>query len=204
MRGRVRNRRVQDFREGTLLSNVILIREATIADIDTVAHHRVAMFSDMNSVTPDAAGSLKLATQTFLRDAIPRREYRGWLASFATQPSRIVAGAGLQLRRVLPFPRRWPDGHGDVAHGREAIVLNVYTEPAFRRQGLARRLMHEVLSWARAEGLESLVLHAAPDGCVLYERVGFAPTNEMRYMGDLAQWTAPTPGPDRVNSREHE
>ena len=50
---------------------------------------------------------------------------------------------------------------------------------------MARRLMTEILSWARAVRLESLVLHAATDGRPLYEQLGFVATNEMRFTGDL-------------------
>jgi hypothetical protein len=46
--------------------------------------------------------------------------------------------------------------------------------------------MEAILAWARATEVESLVLHASTDGRALYERLGFAATNEMRFMGDLA------------------
>ena len=164
----------------------IMIRQATLADVGMIAHHRAAMFLDMGSATPVVVASLTSATEIYLRQAIPSGEYLGWLASLASRPGDVVAGAGVQVRRVLPFPLRWPDGRADVAHGRQAIVLNVYTERGFRRRGLARRLMQEVLAWARAVQIESLVLHAAPDGRALYEQLGFSATNEMRFMGDLA------------------
>ena len=45
--------------------------------------------------------------------------------------------------------------------------------------------MHEVLAWARQARIEGLVLHAAPAGRALYEQLGFAATNEMRFTGDL-------------------
>jgi GNAT superfamily N-acetyltransferase len=57
--------------------------------------------------------------------------------------------------------------------------------------GLARALMYEILAWARATGLESLVLHTSPDGRALYEALGFAATNEMRFMGNLVTWQRP-------------
>jgi GNAT superfamily N-acetyltransferase len=152
-----------------------------------VARHRAAMFEAMGSTVPAMVAPLIAATEAMLREAIPRGEYRGWLAAVGAEPERIAAGAGVQIRRVHPFPRRWPDGSVDVALGRQAIVLNVYTEPPFRGRGLARRLMHEVLAWARAVELDSLVLHAAADGRMLYEELGFAATNEMRFMGDLAR-----------------
>ena len=165
----------------------ILIREATALDIAIVARHRAAMFEAMGSTVPSMIAPLIAATEAMLGEAIPRGEYRGWLAAVAGEPDRIVAGAGVQIRHVLPFPRRWSDGRVGVAPGRQAIVLNVYTEPPFRGRGLARRLMHEVLAWARAVELDSLVLHAAADGRTLYEELGFAATNEMRFMGDLAR-----------------
>jgi len=61
-----------------------------------------------------------------------------------------------------------------------ATVLNVYTEPAFRNRGLARRLMHAVIDWCRAQGLASVQLHASDAGRPLYESLGFGATNEMR------------------------
>ena len=168
------------------MSTEILIRRVTFADIGIVAHHRTAMFMAMGSATPAVADRLASETLAYLREAVLTGEYVGWLASFADQPTETVAGAGVQIRRVLPFPRRWPDGRVSVAQGCQGIVLNVYTEPAFRRRGLARRLMQEVLAWAKETRLDSLVLHAVPDGRPLYEQMGFGATNEMRFMGDLA------------------
>jgi GNAT superfamily N-acetyltransferase len=168
------------------------IRPATIADAHVVAHHRASMFHDMGALPSPLVQPLKEMTLTYLEDAMPRGEYFGWLAAPSDDAARIVAGAGVQVRRVLPFPQRWIDRPIDsVGFGRQAIVLNVYTEPAFRRRGLAREVMLEILTWARSAGIESLVLHAAPAGRRLYEALGFAATNEMRFSGELAMWTRP-------------
>ena len=167
------------------MTSEILIRQATVADVVIIARHRAAMFLAMGSATSDVVDRLAAETEVYLQAAMPRQDYLGWVACVAEAPERVVAGAGVQVRRVLPFPRRLPDGRTDIAHGGQAIVLNVYTEPSFRRRGLARQLMAEVLRWARSVRLESLVLHAAPDGRALYEELGFVATNEMRFMGDL-------------------
>ena len=174
------------------MSDEILIRRATVADVETIARHRAAMFVDMGSASPEVVQPLASETLGYLREAMPRGEYVGWLTSLANQPGDVVAGAGVQLRRILPFPRRRADGRVEVAWGQQGIVLNVYTEPAHRRQGLARRLMQEVLAWANESKLDSLVLHAAPDGRALYEHMGFAPTNEMRFLGAKEGETAPS------------
>ena len=171
----------------------IVVRRATLDDTATIARHRAAMFLAMGTATPSVVETLTSETETYLREAIPRGEYVGWLASLADRPGETVAGAAVQIRRVLPFPCRRPEGQTDVARGRQGLVLNVYTEPAFRRRGLARRLMQEILAWAREERLDSLVLHAAPDGRPLYEQLGFAPTSEMRFTGNLSAPNASAP-----------
>lgn len=174
-----------------MVSNAFEIRPATIDDVSCVAHHRAAMFKEMGVLRANLVDDMVSCTRTFLQRAIVTGEYIGWLAGPIGDQGVVAAGAGVQVRKTLPFPRLLPDGRADVAVGRQAIVLNVYTEPGFRRLGLARALMYEVLGWARATHVESLVLHAAPDGRPLYEALGFAVTNEMRFTGDLASWQRP-------------
>ena len=71
-----------------------------------------------------------------------------------------------------------------ILHGEQGLVLNVYTEPAWRRRGLGERLLRHLLAWAESRALASLVLHASPDARPLYERLGFVATgNEMRHAG---------------------
>jgi GNAT superfamily N-acetyltransferase len=170
------------------VSELFHIRPVTVGDAAVVARHRASMFHDMGAITAGLVDRLIEMTGVRLQEAIAQGEYVGWVASPAHEPDRVVAGAGVQVRRVLPFPHLRADGRAEVAYGRQAIVLNVYTEPEFRRQGMARALMHEVLAWARITDVESLVLHATPEGRPLYEALGFAATNEMRFIGDLAGW----------------
>ena len=98
----------------------------------------------------------------------------------ATHRARMFQDMGLlpdaSTPALIEATRMWPA----IGLGRQGIGLNVYTEPRWRRRGVARSLMTAVLSWARAERLESLVLHAAPDGRARYEELGFVATNEMR------------------------
>src|SRR5690242_20657892 len=108
-------------------------------------------------------------------------EYVGWLA-MPRDDDAVIGGAGVQRRLVRPHPQPLADGRVAVALGRHAIVVNVYTEPAWRRQGVGEALMRHVLDWAAAERLDRLVLHASDQGRRLYQRLGFVPTNEMRFV----------------------
>ena len=163
----------------------VRVRRATPADATIIARHRARMFEEMGELPSERYEALHSAAETYLEDAIGRGEYVGWLAAPADDLARIVAGAGVQRRRVLPHPVTQADGRVRIAEGRHAIVLNVYTDPDWRRRGLGELLMREVMAWARAERLDRLVLHASDAGRPLYERLGFAATNEMRFAGAL-------------------
>jgi GNAT superfamily N-acetyltransferase len=67
-----------------------------------------------------------------------------------------------------------------IGSGPRGNIVNVYTEAAFRRRGLAGELMKVALEWCRENGVDLVVLHASEDGRRLYEAMGFAASNEMR------------------------
>ena len=58
-------------------------------------------------------------------------------------------------------------------NGRTGIVLNVYTCPAYRRRGCARRIMEALLSEAKRMEISVIELKATADGYPLYRSVGF-------------------------------
>ena len=62
--------------------------------------------------------------------------------------------------------------------------MNVFTEPEWRRRGIAALLLEEIIEWSRKEFLDRLVLHASEEGRTLYGRVGFVPGNEMRVVDE--------------------
>jgi GNAT superfamily N-acetyltransferase len=161
---------------------VYRIRRATAADAGVLAHHRAEMFRDMGALPDGLHDTLVEAARAYFTQAIADGRYVGWVAELDDPSREIVAGAGLQLRELLPRP----DGARQrLVRGPQALVLNVYTERAWRRGGVADALMRELLQWCRGNGIESVVLHASDEGRPLYEKLGFTPTNEMRYDGGL-------------------
>jgi ribosomal protein S18 acetylase RimI-like enzyme len=153
------------------------VRLADVTDIPILAHHRAAMFRDMGRRLAHHEEALERATAAYLRDALPRGEYLAWVAEDQGARPAVIGGAGVQLRPILPRP----GADGDhLELGPEAIVLNVYVEPAWRRRGVGDALMRAVLDALAVRGIRRIVLHASDDGRRLYERLGFVPTNEMR------------------------
>jgi GNAT superfamily N-acetyltransferase len=153
----------------------IRIRLATLADVAALARHRVKMFRDMGELPRHLEAELTDASESFLRRTIAAGEYVAWVAVTGEDPERVIAGAGLWLRSALPRPM--PTG---IDQRREALVANVYTEPDWRRRGIAALLMRQVLDYTREHRILRVRLHASDEGRRLYESLGFAPSNEMK------------------------
>jgi GNAT superfamily N-acetyltransferase len=148
----------------------IAIRRATLEDAGTIAEHRRLMFHDMGYDDEAALNSMMKEFVPWLEAKMISGEYLAWLAVIGG--NRVVAGAGLWLMD-------WP-AHM-VGNGKHrGNILNVYTEPEFRRRHLARWLMEAILYWCRANGINFVILHASPEGRALYESLGFQASNEMR------------------------
>ena len=58
-------------------------------------------------------------------------------------------------------------------HGKTAAIFNVYVDPSYRRRGIARQLMHNLIDHAHTLGLDRLELRATAMGFELYRSIGF-------------------------------
>ncbi len=145
------------------------IRRATVADVEVIVSHRRRMFSDMGLGDDTAREAMAAAARTLIRASLQDGSYQGWLAE---ENGRVVAGGGVAIVSFQPTP---------VDPGpRRAWILNMYTEPDYRRRGLAMQILRAIVCWCREQGLRQVFLQASEAGRPLYERAGFRPTSEMR------------------------
>ncbi|HZS09275.1 MAG TPA: GNAT family N-acetyltransferase [Blastocatellia bacterium] len=146
------------------------VRRATVVDAGVIARYRAAMMRDAGMADEEEAAAIEAASLPILSEMLARGEFLGWLAECDGQ---VVACGGLMMRRLLPRP-------GALQGGEEAYILNVYTEPEYRRRGLAGKLMEKMIAWSRERGCARVTLHTSEDGRSLYESLGFVRTDEMR------------------------
>ena len=80
---------------------------------------------------------------------------------------------------------REPGGEIVLAEGRHAIVINVFTEPEWRRRGLAT-FCSNTSSRGRGPNVSTASCFTPPTRAVLFmKRLGFVQTNEMRFKDRL-------------------
>jgi len=147
-----------------------MLLQAAPEDVEIIVGHRRAMFREMGYHDETALDAMAAAFRPWLRRKMAEGDYLAWFA--VDGDAQVAAGLGLWLMD-------WPP-HMVGPGARRGNILNVYTRPESRRQGLARALMKTALEWCVANGIRAVILHASPDGRALYERLGFQPTNEMR------------------------
>jgi GNAT superfamily N-acetyltransferase len=156
------------------------IRRATPADEEVIAWHRARMFQDMGMVPDDLFESFRAKSAERVRPSLASGEYIGWLVPHPEDADKIIAGAGVMLREIPPIPLPRASGETVVYDTGQALIVNVFTEPEWRRRGIARLLLERIIAWCREQRIESVVLHASEEGRALYQQLGFIQTNEMR------------------------
>jgi ribosomal protein S18 acetylase RimI-like enzyme len=144
------------------------VREIAESDLELICRHREEMFRDAGR------GEEVLQTMTrhfrdWLRPRLQDRTYFGFILSDAGQ---AIAGIGLMLID-------WPPHPSHPAQDKRGYVLNVYVEPAYRRQGLARELMRLADAEFRRRDVAFAILHATEKGRGLYAGLGWNGTTEM-------------------------
>lgn len=154
----------------TLQEIDLTVREATPADLDIILHHRRSMFFDMGHTDAAVLEAMLSTSRPFFAERLADGRYRGWLVENSSH--QVIAGGGIVVFDYHSSPT-------DLS-ARRPVIVNMYTEAAYRRKGIARTLMEMMIEWCRQEGFRTILLHASDDGRPLYEKLGFKPTNEMR------------------------
>lgn len=147
-------------------------RPATIADTELITYQRIEMFADMG-MDRDLLNKTHENYKPWLAERLSNGIYQGILVECEGQ---VIAGAGYWIMQGAPLPNL------DSADMRRASIVNVFTEPDYRRQGLARQLMDRLLEQIKSQNIPVVLLHASDKGRPLYESMGFKNTNEFRLM----------------------
>lgn len=139
---------------------MIEYRRADISDLETLVDQRMRFFRDAKPEMD--AESLKEPNREYYVEAIPTGECVYWLAS---ENGQTVGGGGFALRRYAP-------GYM-LRDGVSAYVFNIFVEPEYRKQGIAREIMLRLMDEAKKRGIGRLDLHATEAGRPVYEKLGF-------------------------------
>lgn len=147
---------------------MVTIRQATLDDLETLVRFRIALLRAIGNLQNEAdEETLIQANRNHFARTLATQEYRSWVAEVDHE---IVGCGGL-----LVFIRQPMVGN---LSGKEAYILNIYTLPQWRNQGIARMLLTTIVNIAKEADIRRIWLRAAETVSPLYEKHGFVVTNE--------------------------
>ncbi len=77
----------------------------------------------------------------------------------------FVGAGGVSFYQVMPIYHN--------TTGKKAYIMNMYTAPEYRRQGIAFHTLDLLVKDAKEQGVTQIALEATDMGRPLYERYGF-------------------------------
>lgn len=146
----------------------LLYKRATIEDIDMLTKTRIRVLSAANSLSDDIDMN-EVEKQSY--------DYYGrtlcddtHIAYLVFDEKRFVGSGGVSFFQVMPT-------YHNVS-GKKAYIMNIYTEPAYRRRGIAYKILDLLVSDVRSKGITSISLEATEAGRPLYEKYGFVKVDD--------------------------
>ena len=82
----------------------------------------------------------------------------------------FVGAGGISYFQVMPTY------HNPT--GKKAYIMNMYTNPHYRRQGIAFKTLELLVADAKEKGISAISLEATDMGRPLYEKYGFVKMND--------------------------
>lgn len=147
----------------------IEIRRAGIADLDLLMEWRMEVLREVFSIPPDQpVEGLEKENRRYYQTALPAG---GHIACFACRGDEVVGCGGICFYQEMPSPDN-PSGHC-------AYLMNIYTRPGSRGQGVGKRIVRWLVGEAKARDIGKIYLETSEDGRVLYEKEGFADMADM-------------------------
>jgi GNAT superfamily N-acetyltransferase len=136
-------------------------RLGEIEDCEQLTELRLAMRKERDLTFSEDV--LRINTLNFFRINIARGSHISFVCEHNGQ---IIATAGLTLFEMPPTDK--------LLNGKVAKLMNMYTVPNYRRNGIATKMLEFVMEYAREHEYYKIMLNTSPMGKKLYENFGFS------------------------------
>src|ERR1700722_12579495 len=134
---------------------MLTLRRATVDDAALLTEHRHRMFADNNLATEQRYNDMDHNFLPWVFERLGDGRYIGLLLE-DDDTHQVVAGAGIYFMD-------WPPHYLDPTPTR-AYLLNFYTEPEDRGQGLAKQLLAACVAECHSRNIAVITLHASRFG----------------------------------------
>lgn len=146
-------------------------KRATMEDIDELVRTRIIVLRAANKLSDDEDMSVvEEKSYAYYRRALESGEH---IAYLVYDNGKFIGAGGVSFYQVMPTY------HNPT--GKKAYIMNMYTAPEYRRQGIAIHTLDLLVKYAKEQGVLQITLEATDMGRPLYERCKYV----CRYIGIL-------------------
>ena len=138
-------------------------KKAAVEDIDELVRTRIIVLRAANKLSVYVDMSVvEQESYKYYKWAIDSGEH---IAYLVYDNKKFIGAGGVSFYRVMPTYHNLT--------GKKAYIMNMYTAPEYRRQGIALHTLDLLVKDAREQGVSKIALEATDMGRPLYERYGF-------------------------------
>lgn len=146
----------------------LIYKRATIEDLDVLTEIRILVLRAANKLSDDVDMSeVKKQSYEYYKCNLENEEH---IAYLVFDEEKFVGAGGVSLFQVMPTY------HNPT--GKKAYIMNMYTAPEYRRQGIAYKTLDLLVAEAKRKGISAISLEATDLGRPLYEKYGFKKSND--------------------------
>lgn len=140
-----------------------IYKRAAVEDIDELVRTRIIVLRAANQLSDEEDMSqVEQESYVYYRRALASGEH---IAYLVYDDKTFIGAGGVSFYQVMPTYHN--------PSGKKAYIMNMYTAPAYRRQGIAYTTLGLLVEEARTQGVSQISLEATDMGRALYEKFGF-------------------------------
>lgn len=143
-------------------------RRATKEDLEELVRTRIIVLRAANKLSDDIDMSkVEQESREYYKRAL---EFGEHIAYLVYDNDKFIGAGGVSFYQVMPTYHN--------PSGKKAYIMNMYTAPEYRRQGIAFKTLDLLVRDVKAQGILQIALEATDMGRPLYERYGFKKMND--------------------------
>ncbi|WP_097076173.1 GNAT family N-acetyltransferase [Pseudobutyrivibrio ruminis] len=138
-------------------------RVATLNDLDLLTTSRIEVLRAANKLdaSTDMANVEKESYNYYKKALEDNTHY----AILVMENDKFIGAGGVSFYSVMPTYHN--------PSGKKAYIMNMYTSPDYRRQGIAYKTLDMLVKVSKERGINQISLEATEMGRPLYEKYGF-------------------------------
>lgn len=145
----------------------LIYKRATLEDINTLVETRIEVLRAANKLCADTdMGEVERQSYLYYKKALSDGSH---IAYLVFDESGCIGTGGVSFFQVMPTYHN--------PSGKKAYIMNMYTNPKYRRKGIAYKTLDMLIKEIKSKGISSISLEATDMGRPLYEKYGFVKMN---------------------------